>query len=133
VSLKSLIKERGYKQQQLSERLGVDQGFVSRVINGRQPMPEKMAVELAALLGISVSEIRDMTKKESSVINEESKIVNNESLTVQEYFARIDYSKLSPQQKMLYAYLELVAQSDPEKIKFDPSAIPAMVEATAKR
>ena len=52
-----LRKERGLKQQELADRVGVDQRTISHIENERRKPSIKLAIQLANEFGISLDEL----------------------------------------------------------------------------
>ena len=56
-------ERRGWQQGQLAERLGVSQGYVSLLENGRRPFSQRLASRLVSLLSLSPSALPVSTPK----------------------------------------------------------------------
>jgi plasmid maintenance system antidote protein VapI len=57
MSIRDLIRQSGYKQYWVAERIGLtEQGF-SRMMTGRDPFPDDKKLPLARLLGITRREV----------------------------------------------------------------------------
>jgi transcriptional regulator with XRE-family HTH domain len=56
-------ERRGWQQDQLAERLGVSQGYVSLLESGRRSVPKRLATKLVSLLSMSPSALPVPTPK----------------------------------------------------------------------
>ena len=56
-NIKKIRKQKGIKQEELAEALGVKKSFVSRIENDRKQLPLKRAIEIADYLDISLDEL----------------------------------------------------------------------------
>ena len=56
-------ERRGWQQEELAERLGVSQGYVSLLESGRRPVSKRLAAKLVSLLSLSPSALPVPTPK----------------------------------------------------------------------
>ena len=86
-NLVALRKEAQMSQKELADRLGISQGFLSNVENGRSPFPEERIEELQAIfpdIDISKYEITDEAKN-TSIGSNNSNITINESRIMEQF------------------------------------------------
>lgn len=66
LNIKRLMKEKNIDQTQLANLLGVTQGSVSQWLTGRTTPRGKKLEQLAAVFGVTVSELMSEEKKEDT-------------------------------------------------------------------
>lgn len=58
--LKQILEERGIKQKWLSEKTGISESHLSRIVTGRITPTLEVAYRIAAALGLTVYDIWEM-------------------------------------------------------------------------
>ncbi len=54
---RDLIREFGFRQDYIARRLGISDGYLSRLLSGKRNWTERLQEQFAMIFGIPVSEI----------------------------------------------------------------------------
>lgn len=66
--LVALLKEKGLKQTNLANLLGVDKSYVNRIVNNKERVPVSMMIRIAKILGVD-SRVVFPEKSKDVVVN----------------------------------------------------------------
>lgn len=106
--LNKLIKEKGYTQQDLAQKLGISDSLLGSILNKKRNVSAEVAVKLAVMLGITTDELlglvvddqakldelkkkkRHLEQEAVSLLEQASRISTKERVSVMEKISAID-------------------------------------------